>query len=186
MAYDTLTKERILYLFSSLDNKMFSKGINATIFVVGGAAIALTIDNQRFTTDIDGQYENHLIDSLAKVVAQEEQLPENWLNHSINVVMSYFRKDTEPRTVFNGKSLSIQAASPQFVLAMKLASRREKDIDDIVMLIGELGLKGKNDIIQVVNKYFKADLSAAAWQREQIDEFLDLIIEEGKLEFGKP
>jgi hypothetical protein len=184
VAYDTLTKERILYLFARLDDKMSAKGVEATIFVVGGAALALTVSGERVTTDVDGQYEDYSIDELAKAVAQEEHLPEHWLNHSINVTMGYFKKDTDPLTVFNGKCLSIQAASPQFILAMKLASRREKDTDDIVMLIHELGLTDKNDIIQIVNKYFMADLSAAAWQRQQIDEFLDLIIEEGRLEFG--
>jgi hypothetical protein len=64
---------------------------------------------------------------------------------------------------------------------MKLAARREKDTDDILLLISELGLTSKESIVQAVGRYFNADLSAAAYQRQQIEEFLDLLIEENKL-----
>ncbi|MDR1358630.1 MAG: hypothetical protein LBJ48_04680 [Coriobacteriales bacterium] len=180
----TLTKERIRELFSKLDAKMSGEGREATIFVVGGAAIALTLDEVRVTTDIDGQFEEPALEPLIRQVAQEEGLPADWLNHSINVVMSYFKKDEEPLDVFNGRMLSIQAASPQYVLAMKLASRRDKDVDDVVMLVKKLGLSSRDKVLAVVGRYFNADLSAAAWQREQIERFLDLIIEEGRLTGG--
>ncbi|MDR1088102.1 MAG: hypothetical protein LBL23_02345 [Coriobacteriales bacterium] len=173
------TRERILELLSKLDAKMATEGVEATVFVVGGAAIALALDSTRVTTDIDGQFEEPALEQLIRQVAQEEGLPSDWLNHSINVVMSYFKKDKEPLDVFNGRMLSIQAASPQYVLAMKLASRRDKDVDDVVMLIEKLGLSSRDEVLSVAGRYFNADLSAAAWQREQIESFLDLIIEEG-------
>jgi hypothetical protein len=169
-------------LFAKLDKEMLESGIEAEVFVVGGAAMALTLDNERVTTDIDGHYENLSLDSIVRKVAVQEGLPTNWLNHSVNTTLSYFKKDTGPLTVFNGRALTIQTASPKFILAMKLAARREKDIDDILVLVCELDLKSKAEIVAVVDEYFNADLSATAWQRRQIEEFLDLIAEEGRLE----
>jgi hypothetical protein len=180
MAEDVLTRERILQLFRKLDDRMFAQGIKATLYVVGGAALALTINGERVTTDIDGRYENPLIDTLAMEVARDEGLDSHWLNHSVNAAFSYFKKDAEAVTVFNGKCLTIQAASPPYLLAMKLAARREKDIDDILLLIQELGLSSKDEVMQTVGRYFNADLSAASYQRQQIEEFLDLVIEEDR------
>jgi BioD-like phosphotransacetylase family protein len=74
-------------------------------------------------------------------------------------------------------------ASPDFVLALKLAAKREKDVDDVVLLVNRLGIKTRKELIDVVKRYFNADLSAAAYQREQIEKFIDQILEEGLLEF---
>lgn len=178
---DVLTGERILELFEKLDSKMLDRGVEASIFVVGGAAIALTIDDRRATTDIDAQYENPLLDSLISQVALEEGLPPSWLNHGVIAVMGYFKKDTGPKTIFSGRNLQIQVASPEYILAMKLAARRDKDVEDIALLGHELGIKTRDELIEAVKHYFNADLSAAAYQRQKIEEFMDLIIEDGSL-----
>jgi hypothetical protein len=175
-----LTRERILGLFEKLDAKMFEVGIEATAFVVGGAAIALSVNDLRVTTDIDAKYEQPALDALIQSVAHEEDLPPDWLNNTIHATLVYFKDDASPKTVFNGKMLSIQTASPEYLLAMKLAARRPKDEDDILLLAKTLGLKTKDDIIAVADKYFKADLSASAWQRTQMEEFLDTLGMEAK------
>jgi hypothetical protein len=172
-----LTKKRILELFEALDGRMYESGVEATVFVVGGAAIALSVNDLRVTTDIDARYDVSTLDSIIKGMADDEGLPADWLNNSINSTLVYFNDDEAPRTIFSGKMLSIQSASPEYILAMKLAARRPKDVDDIILLLKELGLKNRKDILKVVGKYFKADFSAAAWQRRQIEEFLDAIIE---------
>jgi hypothetical protein len=180
---DVLTKQRILELFEKLDSKMFDNKVETSMFVVGGAAIALTLSDRRTTTDIDAQYENPLIDSLIAEVALEEELPPSWLNHGVAAVMGYFKKDVSPKTIFSGRALQIQVASPEYVLAMKLAARRDKDIGDIILLSQKLGIKTRKELINAVKRFFNADLSAAAYQRQQIEEFLDLIIEDGRLSF---
>jgi hypothetical protein len=172
-----LTRERILALFRILDEKMITAGVEGTVFVVGGAAIALAFDGERVTSDIDGRYENSKLDELILQVAREEDMPPDWLNHSVNTILIYFRKDDAPMSVFRGRMLTIDVASPEYVLAMKLASRRDKDVDDVLMLIKRLELSGKEEILHAVERYFMADLSAAAVQRRQIEEFLDMILE---------
>ena len=95
--------------------------------------------------------------------------------------MGYFKKDTGPKTIFSGRNLQIQVASPEYILAMKLAARRDKDVEDIALLGHELGIKTRDELIEAVKHYFNADLSAAAYQRQKIEEFMDLIIEDGSL-----
>jgi hypothetical protein len=178
MRGDTLSRNRILELFAKLDAKMQTTGIEANIYVVGGAAIALTIAGERVTNDIDGYYENYDLDPIIKAVAKDEDLPESWLNHSINATLAYFKKDDEPKTVYVGKSLTIQVASPGYVLAMKLAARREKDIEDVLLIMRESGIETREELVCAVQRYFNADLSAAAHQRRMVEEFIDLIFEE--------
>jgi hypothetical protein len=177
----TLDKDNILRLFKRLDELMYSSDVQTTIFVVGGAAVALMSGNQRVTTDIDGSFECPELEPLIREIATEEGLPGDWLNHSINVTMSFFKKDENASTVFNGKALSIQSASPEYILAMKLASRRDKDVDDIAMLVDKLDLNTKARILGVVDKYFKADLSDGSWQRTQIEDFIDMLAEDGTI-----
>ena len=184
-ANDILTRDRILELFEKLDARMLERDIEARVFVIGGAAIALTLSDERVTSDIDGKYENPSLDKLVHEIAAEEGLPFGWLNHSVASVFSYFKTDSESVTVFTGKRLNVQSASPEFVLATKLASRREKDIDDVLLLADKLGIKTKEAMFAVVERYFNADLSAAAYQRQQIEEFIDLLLEEGLLEFSE-
>jgi hypothetical protein len=183
MDNEVLDKDRIKGLFRKLDSKMAARGLEANIYVVGGAAIALTINEERVTSDIDGVYININLDDAIREVGEEEGLSDHWMNGSVTSALTYFKKDDEPKTIFNGQCLSIQVASPDYVLAMKLAARRQKDIDDIVMLVEKLGIRNRKQLIAAVTRYFNADLSAAAWQRKQIDEFIDLIIEEHLLEF---
>jgi hypothetical protein len=183
---DVLDRERIRSLFRKLDEKMCEAGVEANIFVVGGAAVALTLNERRVTSDIDGKYENPELAPLIHAIAQEEGLSSQWLNHGINTVLSYFREDDEPKTLFVGKNLTIQVASPEYVLAMKLAARRDKDVRDVVLLVNKLGIASREELMEVVKRYFKADLSAAAHQRQLIEEFIDLIIEEKLLEFPDP
>lgn len=181
---DVFDRERILTLFRKLDAAMSETGAKVNMYVVGGAAIALSLENERVTSDIDAVYDDTVVDAYVKRIALEEELPSDWLNHSVQAVLSYFNKDTDPKTIFTGSSISIQSASPEFVLAMKLASRREKDIDDIVLLTHELGIISKNELIKAVQRYFKADLTAAAYQRQQIENFIDMIMEERLLSFS--
>jgi hypothetical protein len=173
-----LDKEQILALFAKLDQKMLEAGIEATLFVVGGAAIALSTGTERVTTDIDASYDNPGLSSIIAEIAAEEGLPKNWLNNSIRHTLSYFGDDEHPKTVYSAQMLSIQVASPEFILAMKLASRRPKDGADIALLMKTLDIASPADLIEIVKKYFKADLSAGSWQQQEIERFLALAEEE--------
>ncbi|MDR3307977.1 MAG: hypothetical protein LBS58_03665, partial [Coriobacteriales bacterium] len=113
------TRDRILYLFNKLDKKMRDKDMEADVFVVGGAAIALTVNDSRVTSDIDSKYENPNLDPLIYEIAAEEGLSTNWMNHSVTSVLSYFKKDTGTKTIFAERNLRIHVASPEYVLAMK-------------------------------------------------------------------
>jgi hypothetical protein len=166
---------------------MLKHGIKTNIYIVGGAAIALSMNNARVTTDIDANFSSPEIiaelQPLINEVAKEEGLTGHWLNDSFKAILGYFRKDDEPKTVFLGTNLVAAVASPQFVLSLKLAARRKKDIADIVAITKKLGLKSREELLSITKRFFMADLDAAAHQRIEIEEFIDQLIEEGLLQF---
>lgn len=53
-----LSADDIRRLFTKLDAELTRRGKSATIYVVDGADIALTVDNSRSTTDIDAVYKS--------------------------------------------------------------------------------------------------------------------------------
>jgi hypothetical protein len=114
-----LDRARIRALFDKLDDKMFAAGLEVCLYVVGGAAIALTLSDSRVTHDIDAKYESPELDALIAEVAVEEDIQSDWLNHSVAHVLGYFKKDVESKTIYVGKKLAIQVATPEMLLAMK-------------------------------------------------------------------
>ncbi|TDO33818.1 hypothetical protein EV643_13187, partial [Kribbella sp. VKM Ac-2527] len=75
------TAGEIVDLLSELDKRLKTRGISASVFVVGGAAIAVTSnDNPRRTEDIDAITRDEAVVDEARVMASQRKLPEDWLN----------------------------------------------------------------------------------------------------------
>ncbi|TCC16155.1 hypothetical protein [Kribbella speibonae] len=68
----------IVDLLSELDNRLKARGISASIFVVGGAAIAVTSnDDPRRTEDIDAITRDQAVVDEARTMASQRKLPED-------------------------------------------------------------------------------------------------------------
>lgn len=63
------------------------------------------------------------------IVGRRHGLPGSWLNEQATAYMPAGR-DTAARTVFSHANLTVMAASPERVLAMKLVAGRAQDVDD--------------------------------------------------------
>ncbi|MEU8222257.1 hypothetical protein [Kribbella sp. NPDC048915] len=71
----------IVDLLSELDQRLKARGVAASIFVVGGAAIAVTSDDDpRRTEDIDAITRDEAVVEEARAMASARKLPEDWLN----------------------------------------------------------------------------------------------------------
>lgn len=106
---------------------------------MGGAAIALAYDARRATLDVDAIFEPKMvIYEAAARVAEDLGLPDDWLNDGAKGFLP--GNDPDQTQVFVRPSLEVMAASPEYLLAMKLlASRVEHDTEDIRTLYGILG-----------------------------------------------
>ena len=80
MSFD-LDAQGIRRLLDDLDQRLRTAGIGATLYIVGGAAIALHLpDSGRRTHDIDGITTDERVTEIAAQMADELGLAEGWLN----------------------------------------------------------------------------------------------------------
>ncbi|HVD23064.1 MAG TPA: hypothetical protein VNC23_08220 [Lapillicoccus sp.] len=133
------TAEETADLLDELDARLRRRGVAASIFVVGGAAIAANhIRRDRVTEDVDALTRDTAVLEEAKALARERGLPEDWLNPNAGMWMpplpgGVFDQPAEP-------GLRVTYADDGFLLATKLIAQRAKDADDVVALAGRLGL----------------------------------------------
>jgi hypothetical protein len=145
-----LDREALLEAFRALDAELASAGSRAQLFVVGGAAMALAYDSRRATRDVDAVFAPASeVRAAAERVADRLDLDASWLNDGAKA----FLPGTDPGqvNVFEGSHLQVAAASPRFLLAMKLlASRVERDQDDIRALYELCGFSSAEEGLALV------------------------------------
>ncbi len=161
---DQFTEEDIRYLLGKLDTELQSRGLGGTIFIVGGAAMALAYNASRATADIDAilQPRDVLLDAAAEV-ARQENLGPRWLSDGVLQVMPP-RQDDHPQSWKVGPALSVNIASADYVLAMKAMTSRQSDGDlrDAAQLCRLLGIAGESEIEAVVHRYFGSNTKFGA------------------------
>lgn len=132
------TRDRIIELLTELGSRLADAGVDGRLYVVGGAAMALEYDTRRVTRDIDAILDPPTtVTAVAREMAAELGLPPGWLSSSARAFMP--GGDTEAVT-FDVPGLSIALASPQHLIAMKLAAGRPQDLTDLRVLFQEAGV----------------------------------------------
>jgi hypothetical protein len=151
-----LDRDGLLLALRSLDIELAAVGVRGEVFVVGGAAMALAYDARRATVDVDAIFvpAREVRDAAARV-AQRLDLEPDWLNDGAKAFMS--GPDPARIGVFEGDHLSVAAASPRYLLAMKLlASRVERDQDDIRFLYHLCGFSTAAEGLDLVESTYPA------------------------------
>jgi len=163
---DGLTRSDIMQLLADVGNIMHTQGLHVSIYIVGGAAISLTYDTTRRTTqDVDASILNHPKEFSEAVtsVANIYNLPENWLNTSAVGFMSQRPMGEELEIQFPG--ITVISGSPEHLIAMKIRALRKQDIDDLVFLIQQLDIHSPEDVAKITNEQF--DESDMFWHGEE-------------------
>lgn len=152
------TAEEIEDLLGELDERLKRHSLSASVFIVGGAAIAVNSRaNPRRTEDVDAIMRRDVQDSLlaeAHVMASERGLPDDWLSPNARMWMPplpghVLRQHREP-------GLHITYADDAFLLATKLIAQRRKDAADIVELAERLGLNDpiSGDFERLIRRHY--------------------------------
>ncbi len=147
--------DEIVDLLSELDKRLRTRGISASVFVVGGAAIAVTSnDNPRRTEDIDAITRDKAVVDEARAMASERKLPEDWLNTRASPWMPPLPEGALQRS--DAPGLHITYATDEFLLATKLVAQRRKDAADIVTLASRLHVENASadDLEQLIYRYY--------------------------------
>ena len=134
-----LTHDEMRALLTELGARLHAAGVEATLYIVGGAAIAFELDVRRVTADIDAVFHPETtVRAEVAAMANEKGLPHGWLNDNARAFVPGGDDDAVPFTV---PGMSVALASPRHLLAMKMAAARPgQDLDDLALLFDTLGL----------------------------------------------
>ena len=126
-------------LLDELDERLRGRGIAASVYVVGGAAMALAYGREGVTPDIDAVASHRAVVEEARAIAESRGLSEHWLNDSAGPWIPPRPKAAMQRPDEPG--LVVHLAPPEHVLAMKLVALRRKDRPDIRILVRHLRME---------------------------------------------
>ncbi len=138
---------------AELGDELAANGIRGEMFVVGGAAMALAYNTRRATRDIDAVFEPKSVvyEAADRVAARhwDEDLPDGWLNDGVKGFL--LGADPAATVAFDHPGLRVRVASPRYLFAMKVvASRVERDADDIAVLYRLSGFQSVDDALDYV------------------------------------
>ena len=145
-----MDRAEIVDLLQELSRRLEDRGVRGELFLVGGAAMALAYSTRRSTADLAGVFEpKTVIYEVAARIAHERGLPAGWLNDSVKGFLP--GADPNATVLLDTIGLRVMVASPRFLLAMKLiASRIERDEDDLRLLLGLCGITTPDEALNVV------------------------------------
>ncbi len=157
-----MDRNAIRLLLLELGERLHARGIEAELYVVGGAAIALALDARRSTRDIDAVFEPKLaVYEEAARMAAERDLDEGWLNDGVKGFLA--GPDPDAEVALEAPGIRVSTASPRILLALKvLAHRVGEDEDDVRLLASVLGLEAADEVLGVAEDVYGDRLDVAA------------------------
>lgn len=143
-----LNLTKVSALLSELGERLAGRGIEGEIYVVGGAAMMLAYNRDRITKDIDavGVPQTEIDAEVRAMAKDHKDLEPDWLNARVLPLLPR-GTDGERLQVLGGPGLTVNVASPRWLLAMKArAARDDRDLDDIWVLCQILGLRATDEV----------------------------------------
>jgi hypothetical protein len=151
-----LGQAEIRELLIELGRRLDQRGLEARMFLVGGAAMALAFSRDRVTRDLDAVFEPKMeVYAEATRLAQERGLPEGWLNDGVKGLLPDRVPPIEGTASFATPGLHVGVASAEYLFAMKAqAARQETDGEDLRTLAGVLGLDSLEAALNLVERFY--------------------------------
>lgn len=157
-----MDRNEIIAALTAVGRRLDGQNLHGDMYVVGGAAIALAFAAHRSTRDIDAVFEPKLaIYEAAVDVGNELGLPVGWLNDAVKGFL--VGDDPLAAPVLDVPGLRCMVASPQMLLALKVAAHRVgEDEGDVRLLAGHLGLTTASEVLEVAEARMGDRLDPAA------------------------
>lgn len=161
--YMGFNRDEVVDGLRDIVQRLRNAGQPATIQLVGGAAIALTVNGDRPPTkDIDANVTPPAaVRDIARTVGIERGWPDGWLDENAAIVLpNQFGVGARWVTLYEEDRVSIQAGGPAMLLAMKLmsvAKRPRRDYDDVAILLAANGISRVDEAEEVLETYFPGD-----------------------------
>jgi hypothetical protein len=159
-----LTRETILRALGSLSEELGKQNVTGELCLFGGTVMVLAFTARLSTKDVDALFQPaQSIRELARRIAAEEQLPDDWLNDGVKGFIST-RHETMTGNLPQFPHLRLTMPVPEYLLAMKCMAARlggttgeTSDVPDIVFLIRHLQLTSASAVLEIVAQYYPAN-----------------------------
>ncbi|MGH9154793.1 MAG: hypothetical protein ACRD1K_02815 [Acidimicrobiales bacterium] len=150
-----LNRELLQEALERLAHHLDRRGVHAELYLFGGGAMVLAHNARDATMDLDAAIRRHhgSVVAEARVVAAELGLPSWWLNEQAT---SYLPAgpDLDASAVLDRPGLTVVAASPRHLLAMKVRAARQGDIADILVLSRVVGASSAAEVSRIATEVF--------------------------------
>ncbi len=142
----------LMFYLSEVNKELRVSASEEIHLLVGGGVAMFSRRPGRLTGDIDVLSEG-MTDGLRHAVgrvAERNGLAPDWMNDAAKIFNVALAIDTEP--VFRGSHLIVESVGPRYLLAMKLAARRDKDEEDTIHLIRELNIRSSDELMDLMEE----------------------------------
>jgi hypothetical protein len=140
---EMLTREDIIAGLRDVVGELHRRGETGGIRLVGGAALALRYFDRGITADVDAVHivdgHDDVVADIVRLVARKRGWVPDWLNFEVTRIdaLPLWGRDVEWVTLYAESGVTVEVASPETLLAMKLrAGRRGRDSGDVRKLRG--------------------------------------------------
>lgn len=149
-----LSRQGIVDLLTEVGAFLAARGWRATIYVAGGAAMALLFDTRSATRDVDAVFRSDRGQLTAAIrhVADRHGLPAAWLNDQVASLVPAADDPDAVELVLPG--LEVLLSSPRHLLAMTMLVGRDRDLDDLTVLFRVLGVTEPAQAVRITEEVF--------------------------------
>jgi hypothetical protein len=162
--YDALNQDRLRQAFRRLGEMACAEGVELELALYGGAVFTLVYGSRESTKDVDGVIQPGEIGrKLAKQVAREQGLPEDWLNDDVAQFLSE-RGERRPYPKDDlGPGLVVTVPTAAYLLALKLRACRPPlpgyagDEADILFLLRKMRPAAREEVEETFARFFPHD-----------------------------
>jgi hypothetical protein len=159
-----LDRDTIVEALRRLAALLRERGVEGEICLLGGTVMVLAFRARPSTKDVDAIFQPaSVIRELARHVAVERELPDDWLNDGAKGFVSA-RHETTDTDLPQFEGLRLTMPTTEYLLAMKCMSSRigagpddPGDVADIRFLISRLGLTSAEAARAIVARYYPAE-----------------------------
>ena len=163
-----LERETLTFAFNGLEEQLASRGVRAHVYIVGSAVLLMAHRRSRITMDVDALSIDHrdVVLDCARVVAKEQGLRDDWLNDQVRwIPILPPRPDPRAEVLHDSPHLVVTGASAQHILAMKVRAARTSDLEDIKLLMRELGITTVEEVREIHRAVYPHD--GIPWRNQE-------------------
>jgi hypothetical protein len=157
------TRAEMILGLRDLVSRLRGTGQPSRIQIVGGAAIALTLNEHRSATvDIDGPVTPpDVVLAVAGTIAAERNWRSDWLNDAAaQFLPTGYGRPASWVTIYDADGVTVQVADAETLLAMKVYAtqkRGRRELEDLEVLIPAVGLTTVDEVEDLYESFYPGD-----------------------------